>query len=126
MRAVPDIAFNANPYTGQYMYFTASGAKTGYWYAVGGTSVGSPQWAGIFALANAQRALLGKAAIGQAQTALYKAIGALPVVYTADFLDVKAGADGSCTTCTARAGYDLVTGLGTPNANYLLASLAVY
>ncbi|QLG88938.1 S53 family peptidase [Chitinibacter bivalviorum] len=126
MRTVPDISFNSNPSTGQYMYMTPQGSSTGYWYGVGGTSIAAPQWAGLIAISNAQRALAGKAVLGQVQTALYKNIGAVATTYAASLLDVKSGSDGTCAYCYARAGYDQVTGLGTPNSAPMLTALAAY
>jgi len=43
--------------------------------------------------------------------------------YRLAFSDVMTGANGSCTTCRATAGYDTPTGLGTPNVSALLALL---
>jgi kumamolisin len=43
MRAVPDIAADANPETGAWVYDSGNGG----WYVVGGTSLSSPTIAGI-------------------------------------------------------------------------------
>ncbi len=55
-RAVADVAFNANPYTGQYVATMAPGSSTVSWMSAGGTSLATPQWAGLLAVANALRA----------------------------------------------------------------------
>lgn len=51
MRGVPDVSYNASVYNDfiiVYLSFSGLGAPAG-WYGVGGTSEGSPQWAGIIA-----------------------------------------------------------------------------
>jgi subtilase family serine protease len=119
-RVLPDVGFNANPNSGQLILVN------GRWYVAGGTSVGTPQWAGIIAIANAVRAGKGKAALGALGTPVYRALSGTSSAYTASLLDVKAGSNGSCKGCTAVAGYDLVTGLGTPNAVKVVELLAAY
>ena len=64
MRGVPDIGYQASSHTGVLVYMTLGATKTSGpgcggaipcspgWYTVGGTSSGSPQWAGIAALAD--------------------------------------------------------------------------
>jgi len=48
-RSVPDVSYNADPYTGFPVYITNYGGSTG-WITVGGTSAGAPQWAAQQAL----------------------------------------------------------------------------
>lgn len=122
-RAVADVAFNANPNSGQYVAVISPGTTAVRWVSAGGTSLSTPQWAGLLAVANAQRAASGKAALGQPHAALYQQVGAVPTAYAAAFKDVSTGTNGSCTTCTAKAGYDTPTGWGTPNATALWTSL---
>jgi hypothetical protein len=44
--------------------------------------------------------------------------------YTSYFHDVTTGSNGNCgVLCAAMAGYDFVTGLGTPKANALVPAL---
>ena len=124
MRTVADVAFNADPATGQYVALTARGATSTTWGSFGGTSIGAPQWAGLVAVANARRALVGKGPLGDFHAALYQAIAASPVPHAASFTDIVDGRDGACASCAAAAGYDPVTGWGTPNAGVLLAALA--
>lgn len=123
-RAVADVAFNANPNSGQYVATIAQGSTTTRWVSAGGTSLATPQWAGLLALNNAVRAAAGKAALGQPNTAIYQQIGAVPTQYNAAFKDVTLGANGSCGTCAAKSGYDTPTGWGTPNVSTLLSSLS--
>ena len=73
-RGMSDVSFNANPYTGQYTAFTDS-TGAARWYSMGGTSIGTPQWAGIIAIANARRALIGKPTVGKFHSTLYASIG---------------------------------------------------
>lgn len=122
-RAVSDVTFNADPTTGQYLAFIPQGSTTPNWYSVGGTSLATPQWAGLIAVANALRAQNSLAPIGAAQATLY-GLGLQAASYTSAFLDVTKGSDGSCTTCYAGVGYDLPSGLGSPNAQSLLTALS--
>ena len=79
-RSTPDVAFDANPNTGVEIYFTpASGGggwqttQQGSWEAVGGTSLGTPAWAAIIAIADQGRAAGPGSLDGSTQTlpALY-------------------------------------------------------
>lgn len=122
-RAVADTAFNADPNSGQYVATLAPGATTVRWVSAGGTSLATPQWAGLLAVANAMRVAAAKPLLGQPHAALYLQIGAVPTQYAAAFKDVASGSNGSCTVCAAKAGYDTPTGWGTPNVSALLTSL---
>jgi subtilase family serine protease len=110
-RGVPDVSFDANPSTGVAVY-------SGGWTVVGGTSAGSPQWAGIAALVNSRRKALGKTPVSRMPAALYSAAAA---AYSGNFYDVTVGNDGGFN---AGAKYDYVTGLGSPHVGNLTASLA--
>jgi subtilase family serine protease len=121
-RGVADLAFNADPNTGQYLAIITPGATSATWYSGGGTSIASPQWAGILAAANALRAQDTLAPLGASQPTLY-GLGLQAASYANAFLDVTKGSDGTCTTCDAGVGYDLPTGLGTPNVASLWAAL---
>ena len=81
------------------------------------------QWAGLIAVANAQRVLAAKAMLGVPHALLYGGIASVPGSYASAFADITQGSNGSCSTCTAKTGYDPLTGLGTPNAANLLAAL---
>jgi hypothetical protein len=123
-RGVADVAFNADPGTGQYVAILSPGANTPNWVSAGGTSLSTPQWAGVVAIANAQRALAGKAPVGLAHTLLYGDIGAQTSRYASAFADITSGSNGPCASCSARSGYDPLTGLGTPNTSALLTLLS--
>jgi len=122
-RVVADVAFNADPATGQYTATIAPGSSTVNWLSVGGTSLSTPQWAGLIAIANANRALISKAAIGLPHTVLYGQLATSPGTYASNFTDITSGSHGNCGTCYAKVGYDELAGLGTPNATNLLNSL---
>src|SRR6185369_1636340 len=88
---------------------------------------GAPIWAGLIAVANQQR----EHNLGAKQS-LDGALGTLPALYglasnpttySVDFHDIVTGAN---HINSAGLGYDLVTGLGTPNARYLVPDLASY
>jgi subtilase family serine protease len=112
-RDSPDVAYDADPSTGFLVYDSVpnSSGQTG-WFDYGGTSAGAPQWAALLALADQGRAQLGLGSLANGQAAVY----ALPA---ADFHDVTSGNNGFAAT----AGYDLVTGRGTPNAPLIINDL---
>lgn len=115
-RAYPDISMDADPATGVAVYDSWDFSSSTPWDAVGGTSLASPMWAGLIAIADQGRALAGlKSLDGASQT--------LPKLYSlssSDFHDITSGNNGYA----AGPGYDLVTGLGTPIANKLVPDLA--
>jgi subtilase family serine protease len=134
-RGVPDVALQASPSTGALVYVSLppsgdSGLKcpanstancsTG-WYDIGGTSLSSPEWAGLVALADQINHGQG---LGLINPALYRlAAGAS---YGTDFYDVTLGNNhrvASVPGFSATTGWDPVTGLGTPDAAQLLPAL---
>ena len=123
-RAVADVAFNANPNSGQYVATLAPGSTTVRWVSAGGTSLSTPQWAGLLAVTNALRVAAGKTVLGQPHAAIYQQIGAVPTQYSTAFKDVTSGSNGSCGTCAAKAGYDTPTGWGTPNGSAMITALS--
>lgn len=122
-RAVADVGFNANPSTGQFVAVMQPGSSAVSWVSAGGTSLSTPQWAGLVAVANALRAQSGAAALGTPHAVLYGTIGSTPGTYASAFSDIQSGSNGSCPICSAKTGYDGLTGLGTPNVTGLLAAL---
>ena len=116
-RNTPDVAYDADPNTG--FYIVAGGVEYGN---VGGTSAGAPQWAGLFALADQERAALGESPLSstQALSMLYAAYSN-KLLYAELFHDVTTGTNQ--TGISANVGYDDVTGLGTPIANNVVAYL---
>jgi subtilase family serine protease len=122
-RRVADVSLDSDPYTGQYVGITVPGRAFGF-MSGGGTSIAAPEWAGLLAIASAQRALVKLPVLTSVQNALYLNILPNANSYAQAFLDVTKGANGSCATCAAAKGYDASTGLGTPNSSALLALLS--
>ena len=123
-RSVADVAFNADPATGQYVATMAPGSTTVKWISAGGTSLATPQWAGLIAIANAARALSAKSALGSPHAALYGQIATVPGTYASSFVDITNGLNGTCATCLTKIGYDTPSGLGTPNVTSLISALS--
>jgi len=120
-RGTPDVSYNANPATGYAIYDSIGINGYSGWFQVGGTSAGTPQWAALVAIANSSRAAARKANLASTDTPLYSIAKSTP----ADFHAVTQGTNGNCgTLCTASAGYDYITGLGTPQSSSLIAALA--
>ncbi|NGZ83368.1 S53 family peptidase [Duganella aceris] len=123
-RTVADVSFNADPNSGQYVAVIASGSSTVKWTSIGGTSLATPQWAGLIAVANALRVQNSKAVLAAPHTALYTQIATVPGSYASAFADITSGSHGTCATCSAKTGYDAASGLGTPNVGALLSTLS--
>ena len=105
IRGDNDIAAVADPSTGMAVY--ANGVK---WIRAGGTSLSAPLVAAMYALGGEV------GSVKRPSQFLYAHLG------TSAFRDVTAGSnepwtgcDGVPARCTARPGYDLPTGVGTPN-----------
>jgi subtilase family serine protease len=114
VRTTPDVSFNADPNTGVAVYDSVPYSGQAGWFDVGGTSVAAPSWAGLVAVTDQGLAAASKSTLSSTQllTQLYN----LP---SSDFHQITSGYNGYYAT----AGYNLVTGLGTPNANLLVAGL---
>jgi subtilase family serine protease len=112
LRTQPDVAAVGDPATGVSVYDTVRYGGQSGWFSVGGTSAAAPQWAGLIAVADQGLGLAGIGSLRNTQAALY----ALP---SSSFHDVTSGFNGY----SAKSGYDLVTGLGTPVANRVVAGL---
>jgi subtilase family serine protease len=99
-RSVADVAAVADPATGVSVYDTY---QQGGWLVVGGTSASAPLIASVYALA------------GPPPADTYAA--SLPYAHPGALNDVVSGSNGACDQaylCTAGAGYDGPTGLGSP------------
>ncbi len=120
-RTIPDVSFVADPATGAWIADLYNVPGSNPWEIAGGTSLSAPAWAGLIALVDQGRAAAGEQTLGSAgatetQTALYN----LP---QSDFNVIASGSNGDFT---AQAGYNLVTGLGTPIANNLVTDLIAW
>ena len=109
-RCVPDVSYVADPYTGVSVYFTNPTTNVGGWMVFGGTSAGAPQWAALLA----RRASLGNGLSTTFNALLY---GSAKTNYATLLDDIISGSNGYA----AKVGYDLVTGLGVPNASQIAA-----
>lgn len=124
-RGVPDVAYNADVNTGVLTVWSSSGLGKDLVFIFGGTSAGSPQWAGIIALADAAYGFR----LGWINGALY-ALGKSPVA-SAFFHDITygnntfVGTDSTGNPVTilgydTHPGWDAVTGWGSPNIGNLI------
>jgi len=98
-RAEADVSAVADPNTGVAVYDTF---REPGWLVFGGTSVASPIIAAVYGLAGNEASIDNN----------------FPYAHSGSFFDVTSGSNGSCSPsqlCTARAGWDGPTGLGTPN-----------
>jgi subtilase family serine protease len=124
-RETPDVSANADPNTGYLIYWNGSGNFSGPsgWQGIGGTSAAAPVWASAIALINASKAC-GGALVGFANPALYRAAAH---AYGQDFNDITSGNNDFTGTnagrYTAASGFDMASGLGTPNASALVGTL---
>ncbi len=84
-----------------------------------GTSIAAPLWAGFTTMVNQLAAQQGKASLGFANPSIY-AIGK-GANYQSDFNDITSGCN--AIEC-AVAGYDLVTGWGSPTGQSLIYDLS--
>ncbi len=109
----PDVAANAN-----FTFYVCADQTTCTANEYGGTSFAAPMWAGYLALVNEQAIANGNAVLGFINPLIYP-IGVSPS-YKSDFHDITSGSNGY----PAVAGYDLVTGWGSPNGAGLLNALA--
>jgi subtilase family serine protease len=108
----PDVSANSN-----FSFYVCADQTTCTANMWGGTSFAAPMWAGYLALVNQQAVANGSKPLGFINPALYN-IG-LSSNYDLDFHDITSGSDGHSAT----TGYDLATGIGSPNGAALIADL---
>jgi len=116
-RNIPDVALTADSVYVAY--------NNGSSDAFGGTSCAAPLWAGFCALVNQQSVATSGTAVGFLNPALYAIANSTN--YNTCFHDVTTGNNTGANTAglfNAVAGYDLCTGLGTPNGTNLINALA--
>lgn len=146
MRAVPDVAAVGDPTTGMLVGQTQrfpDGTIAYSEYRIGGTSLSSPLFAGMLALAVQRRG----STLGLANPSLYAAAGTsaytditktdlatYPGAVRSDYINGVDDSDGyrytarsfdrdSLLTIHVRSGYDDVTGIGSPNGESWLTAL---
>lgn len=101
-RAVADVSAVANPATGVAVFDTVPLQGQTQWFVFGGTSVAAPIIGGVYGLAGNAAGINNN----------------FPYAHAGSLFDVTSGSNGTCSPtqlCTARAGWDGPTGLGTPN-----------
>lgn len=125
-RGVPDIAYDADPKSGVPVVISLK-ANQPTIVPIGGTSAGTPQWAGIIALGNQ----IAKGRLGFLNPALYT-LAKNEFVYHRIFRDIVTGNNNFTLKgpenipilgYSAHNGWDAATGLGTPIAAQLLKEL---
>ena len=154
MRVVPDVAAIGDPTTGMLVGQTQTqldGSVSYSEYRIGGTSLSSPIFAGFMALADQSRLDASEALIGFANPALYASYAAgaftdiqhvadLGIVRndSTDFVGCKyptsdgkycytlRSVDYQALTIHTVAGYDNVTGMGSPNGQTFISALTAY
>jgi subtilase family serine protease len=119
-RTTPDVSYDADPNTGFAVYDSVSYEGYKGWQEIGGTSAGAPQWSALIAIADQEREADGLASLdGATQTlptlySIYATPGSADYSsYASTFHDVSTGS--SSYFASATPGYDLVTGLGSPD-----------
>ncbi len=116
-RGVPDVSADADPATAMADYIN------GAWTQIGGTSASAPVWAGIGAIADQ----MAGHPLGFINPGLYKV--AASSLYAQAFHEVTVGNNDvnsggvHVKGYQAMAGWNPVTGLGSPNAEVLLPAL---
>jgi hypothetical protein len=116
-REVPDVSAQADEFTGAVTVYDSS---YGGWQTSGGTSSAAPIWAALLAVTNASATCQGNAAtangVGFVSPLLYS-VASNPTAYAASFNDITAGNNdpyGYSGLFPATAGYDMASGLGSP------------
>ena len=115
-RGLPDVSYNADPYTGILIYLSFLGPANAGYYDIGGTSEGSPQWAGIVADLNQ----FAGQPLGFLNPALY-AVGGLGQ-FGKYGRDITLGGNSlnNVPGYYAGPGWDPASGWGTPNLTEVL------
>jgi subtilase family serine protease len=117
-RGIPDIAWDADPNTGVAVYDSTADQGQKGWFVVGGTSVGAPSWAAMIALIDQGRT--APLSNSDAMTQLYNLAGTTGSSgYAANFHDITSGSNGN----SALPGYDLATGIGSPQAKSFVPAM---
>ena len=125
-RTVPDVSADADPTDGYAVYCSPCALVPSAlvsigmlgWADIGGTSASTPLWASITLLMDQEAKSKGLGTIGFLNPLLYQ-IYADPTKYANDFYDITSGNNGNA----AGTGYDMASGLGSPNAGNLATDL---
>lgn len=116
-KMVTDVSATADPNNGVAVYDTVAYFGLSGWLVFGGTSVASP----IVAATYAHAGISGECESTTCPASLpWKQLNPTTGAIGSDLWDVTSGSNGTCNTstwCTAAAGYDGPTGLGSPHTN---------
>jgi subtilase family serine protease len=120
-RGVPDVTYTGDVYNGVLVTCSACGYGPGAFFIVGGTSVGSPNWAAITALADQAAGHR----LGFLNPTLYS-IANSPY-YPFALRDILIGNNAwdvaGVTGYSAHPGWDAASGLGSPQVTFLIKVL---
>ncbi|PKR85503.1 S53 family peptidase [Heyndrickxia camelliae] len=117
-RGIPDVSFDADPNTGVYVYTSTRNQGQQGWFQVGGTSFSAPAWGALIALANEGHSQ--SLSSSEVLNKVYSLAGTTGSTgYRTNYHDITTGSNGYA----AQAGYDVVTGIGSPIANQLVPVL---
>ncbi len=112
-RLVPDVAAVADPFTGVKFVFRQQVVVGG------GTSQAAPLWAGMAALTNELLNASGLSPLGDFNPLLYQIARGAAVP---GFRDIRLGGN---AVSPGSSGYDMVTGLGSPNLENLVKNIVL-
>lgn len=112
-RLTPDVSAVADPFTGVRIVFQQTPLVGG------GTSQSAPIWAGLAAIMNQYLLANGGRVLGDMNPLLYRIAQGAPLPA---FRDVTLGGN---VVADAAPGYDLVTGLGTPDVDNLVRNALI-
>jgi hypothetical protein len=117
-RQLPDVSANSDEFTGAITVYSA--AALAGWNTLGGTSSAAPLWAAMLADVNASSTCQNNPAtqdgVGFVSPLLYS-VASNPTAYAASFNDITLGNNdpyGDSNLFQATPGYDMASGLGTP------------
>jgi subtilase family serine protease len=129
-RGVPDISMDASCSSSVAIYGSFYGGHSGKWSPICGTSLATPLFAGIVALAYQYAHQHGGHALGLINPAIYR----IEATHEPGVIDITKGNNSQTVNnggsphrvrgFSAGRGYDLVTGVGTVNAAYFVPELA--
>jgi hypothetical protein len=124
MRTIPDVASDADPSTGVSVYDPYDFGASTPWGIIGGTSLASPTWAGLVAIADQGRQVeYNNGPLDGPNETLPALYGLMNDNYSLYFHDITTGFGNGYNV---GPGYDLVTGIGSDQANNLLPALAAF
>lgn len=123
MREVPDVSADADPNAGYSIYCTDPGDNFCDpffgWNEFGGTSAAAPLWAGVTASINQYLSSQGKPTVGNAHNTYWRLFNT-PQRFS-PYHDVTVGNN---MAYPATPGYDMASGVGTPDAFNIAQDIA--